>query len=80
MGGNYTETLLPVTNTAKRGVGGTETGASYFAQMYDFLFFTLNSLSIVVIWGKLLLVVEKIPCSFCISNPKENGDFALQLF
>ena len=43
MGGNYTETLLPVTNTAKRGVGGTETGASYFAQMYDFLFFTLSS-------------------------------------
>ena len=77
MGGNYTETLLPVTNTAKRGVGGAEMGASYFAQIYDFLFFTLNSL---VIWGKLLLVVEKIPCSFCISNPKENGDFALQLF
>ena len=29
MGGNSVETLLPVTHTPMRGLGGTEMGASY---------------------------------------------------
>ena len=54
-GGNSAETLLPVTYTPMRGVGGSRDGGFLFAQNYYFLFFTLNWLSIVVIWRKVTL-------------------------
>ena len=55
MDGNSAETLLPVTYTSMKGVGGAEMGASFLHKLILFLFFTLNLQCIVVIWGKVTL-------------------------
>ena len=39
MGGNSAETLLPVTYTPMRGVGGSRDGGLLFAQIYNFFHF-----------------------------------------
>ena len=59
MGGNSAETLHPVTYTPMRGVRGSTDGGLLFTQIYNFLNFTLNCLSIVVIWGKVTLGASK---------------------
>ena len=64
MGGNSAETLHPVTYTPMRGVGGSRDGGLLFAQIYYFLFFTLNCLSIVVIWGKVTFGTSRNIVSF----------------
>ena len=55
MGRNSAETLHPVTYTPMRGVGGSRDGGLLFAQISNFLIFTLNCQSIVVTWEKVTL-------------------------
>ena len=57
-------------------------GASYLHKFIYIFFIFYIKLPIYSsdLGEKLLLVQVKISCTFCISSPKENGDFAIQLF
>ena len=77
MGGNSVESLLPVTCSPMRGVGRSRDPiwSHLFGQNYNFLFFTLNSLSIVVILRKVTFGRRKNIVYFLYFKPQGKRTF-----
>ena len=75
MGGNSVESLLPVTCSPMRGEGRSRDRGLLFGQNYIFLFFTLNSLSIVVILRKVTFGRRKNIVYFLYFKPQGKRTF-----